>query len=455
MAGNRILILGIPGIKKSAAAKALVDRLAPLGHKYRAINFENEFLWQKVQQRARFLDSRLETQHGMWQAAWQRFCDQFDESEDCLLTMHGCFLDPLYGARCVFDPGEVARKFRPTLVITLMGDIYDAWSTTRASSKGLNIRGDPSLVQLLLARRMELLIGDQIALATPVPKQGNHVMANRNSIRNLMLSAYQPATTFLNAILNPMEATVVYLSFPISQPREMADRGDESGMLSVSQFVRAALELQHANRRLVVECPLMIDELPFRKAMRSQISEVETRERAEEALPLADRNPVVREFAFDRHSSRWPLDSLCPQADAPLCEPPSTLQAFPREQVRQALDLIDEDVTFRDYRLVDQADIVGVFNPILDATRSVQTNTDAEQGMAKSVAEEVYHAIRWQIEVFLYQNPALDPNQVVAKELRLHDSKRGQMAGESAKDYLVPCANQDELLNNLRTGGLH
>lgn len=436
MAGNRILLLGVPGVKKSLAAQTLAKKLATLSHKFDVVNFEGEYLWQKVQQRARFLDSPIAVQHQMWRTAWDVFNKRFDESKDYLLTMHGCFLDPLYGGRCVFDPGEVARKFKPTLVITLINDIYDAWSTTRSASAGLDIRGDPSLVQLLIGRRMELLVGDQIALAAPVPDQSTHVLASRTTVRNLMLSVNQPVTTFINAIVNPLDSTVAYLSFPISQPREMEARGDLSGLQKVSQFVRAAFDLQHQNHKLVVECPLMIDELPFCRAARSALV-----------------NTTSDFLEFDREACRWPLKDLGVLKDA-LLPAPSELQPFPRKQVLQALDLIDEDVTFRDYRLVDQADIVGVFNPILDPARSTQTDKDEEQGMAKSVAEEVHHALRWQLEVFLYQDPALDPNHVVAKELRIHESKKGQMKGEAARDYLVLCQTEDELLNNLQTGGL-
>ena len=171
-------------------------------------------------------------------------------------------------------------------------------------------------------------------------------------------------------------------------------------------------------------------------------------------LPQMVADAQQAAFNFDRNQLRWPLSDLCPPTDSFLAAPPANLQPFPRKQLQQALDLIDEDVTFRDYRLVDQADIVGVFNPILDPSRSKQSDTPEEQGMAKSVAEEVLHAMRWQVEVFLFQDPQLDPNQVVSKELRLHDSKKGQMAGESARDYLVLCSSQNELLDHIKNGGL-
>ncbi|AYQ27626.1 hypothetical protein DT070_06020 [Polaromonas sp. SP1] len=79
MAGNRILILGIPGVKKSVAANALATKLETLRHNYRVVNFESEYLWQRVQQRARFLDAPIYVQHEMWLDAWNRFSAQFVE----------------------------------------------------------------------------------------------------------------------------------------------------------------------------------------------------------------------------------------------------------------------------------------------------------------------------------------------------------------------------------------
>ena len=68
-------------------------------------------------------------------------------------------------ARWILDVNEVA-SFRPHLIVTLIADVYDMWWRTESRAAGEAWKGRPTLEQLLLARRFEVAIGDQLALAS-------------------------------------------------------------------------------------------------------------------------------------------------------------------------------------------------------------------------------------------------------------------------------------------------
>lgn len=106
--------------------------------------------------------------------------------------------------------------------------------------------------------------------------------------------------------------------------------------------------------------------------------------------------------------------------------------------------MIDSDVTLRDFRLVEQATFLAVFNPIIDVRRS---------SMARSVREEIRRALSCQIPVFLFQDSKHDPNHRVLTELEIAPESRGTMEAESSKDFLIVCKSHDELLANIRKGG--
>lgn len=438
MTAKRILILGIPGVQTSRAATRLSEELQAIGHDFEVVNFERDFLWgDDGREKATFLGSSIHGQHDRWETAWAQLKKRLDEAPDrsYLLSMHGCYISKHYGARCVFEPGVVARDFNPQIIFTLITDIYDAWTITHRKAAGIALKGDPRLSHLLMARRAELLVGDQIALASKSSSTSQHVgpKGNRKYVRNLLLSAYHPVQTFLNAVNSPDSFHAAYLSFPISQPRELENDGDKSAREVISQFVAAAFALQHHSRKLVVQCPLGIDEIPFVRALSSDTG-------IEESKPTQEDEFVLQ---FDRDNARWGLKELLGR-DTMLVEPPDTLELFSTAQFHEASGMIRADVTFRDFRLVEQATFIAAFNPIIAAGR---------ENMARSVREEIRRAISCQAPVYLFQDAVYDPKHRVLNELEIAPESRGTMEGESSKDFIIVCNSRDELLRNISHGG--
>ncbi|TDP60644.1 hypothetical protein [Roseateles toxinivorans] len=426
---KRVIILGVPGVRKTSAANKIAAELKLTGVPCTVINFEDAFLYGTLaNDKASFLSSPLEVQHKRWTDAWAKCKNRLPKTGNFILTMHGCFISSLFGARSLLDPGQVARDVNPTLVITLISDIYDCWSETHGGAKGLSIRGDPSLTQLLVARRLELIIGDQIALASPVSAKltNGHRSYKPLRIKNLLLSVYHPIKTFVHAIACGPQLKIGYLSFPISQPREMEAIGDKSGMEEVSAFVRKAFEIQERHSDLVLLCPLAIDELPFKSWLDSV------------ANPANGATAV-----FDRAKFRWPLKSLHGELK-PLMDPIAQLESMNLQEAHEATSLIKNDVTLRDYRLVDQADFTAVFNPILAGNR---------KDIAKSVAEEIKRSQILQIPVFLFQDIKRDPERNTLRELGIHPEMIPTMAREPSRDLLISCNDINDLYQHLENGG--
>jgi hypothetical protein len=272
-------------------------------------------------------------------------------------------------------------KFRPTLIVNLIADVYDMWWTTEHRARGASFRGRPTLEQLLTGRRFELLIGDQIANAC------------EQRPRHILLAASHPVSTLLRCIYND-HAQIVYLSFPISAPRDLKRAGDGTGIAEVSDFIRRAYELQNTTDIVACVCPLGIDELPL-------VSCLEDVRNHNAGLDPKDK-AYRKEVRFNRGSSRWDL-SACWDEDERLCRQPTEGGPFPIEQVEAAGGMIHSDVSWRDFRLVEQANCVAVFNPVFRGRSRV----------ARGVRREIDFSKTLGMSVFVYQDETHDPDHKV------------------------------------------
>lgn len=421
MMAYRVLFLGTTGVKKQQVLERLTVWFREnLGQEWRQIDFEHDYLFKLAKgglQPNSFLDASLAVQADRWRTSWTRLTAELD-GQNTFLSLHGVYIRGHYGSQCALNIDSVVRDFQPNLIVTLIADVYDMWWRTEARAQGEAWRGRPSLEQLISARRQELLVGDQIAHAQQPP------------VRNLMLAVGHPCETLAHCIIHP-DPRIVYLSFPISEPRKMAARGDQSGMTEVSEFIRAAYRHQKTSPHLALECPLAIDEIPFINALPVPAPAAEGDQeqgRQRQAQPEG-------EIAFDRAAARWDLGRFWPEADRlslPAAEPQIK---FPGTQLRDASGSILTDVTFRDYRMVQQVERLAVFNPVF--------NNRPE--MAGSVGQEIDFAVAQGRPVYVYQDPKHDSQGVMNQFFgRLTDST---MAPAPSRNLIVRKNSVQELLD--------
>lgn len=391
---------------------------------WEVLTFESQFLYDEHTggiERETFLDSKQAVQHSAWQGTWKAFRNHVQRlratspNTNVLISLHGCFARDHYGTRTFVQPQEVA-ELQPDNIVTLLDNVYDMWWETRRRAAGLQFVGIPTLEQLLSARRAETMIADQVAFSTTPP------------IPHLVLSVHHPCETLWNWITH-RSPKVVYLATPIAAPRRLQEEDDPSGIEEVDGFLRTAYQHQHEDSQLAVVSPLTIDELPLLQAlMRSEADARSAKQYVGDDMPIR----------FDRESYAWDVDRAI---GLPMLSPaelaPSTRDDIPAGEIRSAGGMIDTDVGWRDYRLVDQANFLVVFNPCFKK----------QDKISGSVLREIKYASA-RIPVFIYQDDLHDPG---GRTKQMLFPNRGQMQFEPSEKRLVLETNSlDDLFRRLR-----
>jgi len=265
------------------------------------------------------------------------------------------------------------------------------WWRTEKRAAGIVMRGRPSLEQLVLGRRVEAGLGDEIRLASST------------NPRHLMVAVSHPCSTVANCIYDrKFDCHVVYLSFPISAPRDLLKDGDASGIQEVSDFNSAAYERQRSSKKFAFISPLGIDEIPFVKTYEATMEQYHEARRI--AISEGEEPPAPPgTMEFDPVVGRWNLDGFW-RPDERLGIPEKPYCPFPIEDVRTACGNMYTDVGWRDYRLVEQADCLAVFNPVFKNRKDI----------SRGVRNEIEHALRYGKPVHIYQDPSHDPNEISA-----------------------------------------
>ncbi len=166
---KRILLLGPTGVDKAEAANRLAARMkASLGHELRYVDFENEYLKQhlNVKNWTIFLAQDIAQQATTWRRGWEDFKKKID-GDTTILGLHATYISGPLGLRSPVHLPSICDDFKPTLIISLIDDVYQMWSRTEARAAGQEIKGRPSFEQLLVARRAEQLLGDLILEVAP------------------------------------------------------------------------------------------------------------------------------------------------------------------------------------------------------------------------------------------------------------------------------------------------
>jgi hypothetical protein len=362
---RRILLLGPTGVDKRRAFDRVSARVSSmLGHHFKYIDFENECLKQhlSVKSWTTFLAQDIALQATTWLRGWEDLKNKLD-SEITVLGLHATYVSGPLGLRCPVHVPSICEEFNPTLIISLVDDVYQMWSRTETRAAGQDIIGRPSFEQLLVARRAELLLGDVILSHTRNPSARHILCATGNSIDAL-----------INLII--FDAAVTYLSFPISSPRELSAEGDAHRL--------AAAEMQVHRTRSIIS-PLSIDELPivFKARAASGAEQIE----------------------FDCENDRWKLENMW-GPDLAILPSLTGGRTFPIAQIENAAGTIQTDVGWRDRRLVLQSKSLAIICP----------KPPREERITRGVSEEIQTAVTLGILCNIWQKPEWDPNDFVGKQ---------------------------------------
>lgn len=370
---KRVLLLGPTGVDKGTAVARLNSRLqATPGHQFRYIDFENDFLKPKlnVKHWTVFLAQDIAQQATTWRLAWDELRGELD-NENIILGLHATYVSGPLGLRCPVHIPSICDDFKPTLIISLIDDVFQMWTRTETRAAGQEIKGRPSFELLLVARRAELLLGDVILSHT-----GN------SSARHVLCATGNSLDALINLIV--FNSKVTYLSFPISAPRELELKGDLTFIDIINQAHQLAASEMISTRTRSFISPLAIDELPIVfKRMRD-----------------AD---AVGEMEFDCENERWNLAKLWGNPSLPILPSLTGPRKFPIAQIDGAAGAIRTDVGWRDRRLVLQSESLAIVCP----------KPPGEDRITRGVAEEIQTAVPLGIMCNIWQKPEWDPNDFV------------------------------------------
>ncbi len=345
-----------------------------------------------------FLTTTRSSQHQIWNDAWKNFSTNLIQNSKfngiTILILHGVYVSARYGVRSFIDFNSICKEYNPTLIITLLDDIYNLFSRTESHASGDKNLGRPTFEQLLMARRNETLVGDLIAYQNSLTQPARHVICSVN----------HPIKTLLDLII--FDAKIVYLAFPISEPRRMSEKNDNSFIESINNLHNLISERN--TNHLVYLSPLAIDELPLCFEAMPTIQEYEGRKKTIKTDDMLD-DETKKERLTDLDSlvisfnknSRWNLSDLWNDCEL-ICDNTPIIPEEIEIPVSQLVDIhgiIKTDIGWRDYKLVEQADVLALFCPVPpnrdDVTRGVMG--EWQEAATNSKACYVYQEADWDL----------------------------------------------------------
>lgn len=404
---KRFLILGPTGVQKATALANVQRYSETLGQtqSIRCADFEHDFVLPANEiEMHTYLDSDYRAQRAHWEKGWARFEKEVAPEDEIILSLHAVTTRNDYGVRSPVDVFSLAN-FKPQIIVTLIDDVYSSKCQTRARAGGFAHVGDPTLEQLVDARRHELLLGDLIA---------GHC---QTSPKHVVLAVSHPARA-LHRLLFNSELRSVYLSFPISGPRKSKakDPDDSAGIAEVNAFLQRVNEFEKINSRVVGFCPLTIDEKPLEKLL--------------EDLP----NPAPTDVPFSM-TNRWQVSDFWGKEillNSGIKQPDEV--SLRVHELRDVVGMINADVRKRDYRLVEQAERLVVFNPLYEGKEP------------RGVSAEIACAAMRHIPVFIYQDPNHDPLNIARARFATDGGALGRPITQQLTTFVDTL---DELLENI------
>jgi hypothetical protein len=204
--------------------------------------------------------------------------------------------------------------------------------------------------------------------------------AGTTAVRHILCAAGNTLDALVNLIV--FNATVTYISFPISAPRKLAEKGDASFIDVINDAHHLAAAEMASDRRRAFISPLAIDELPIVKARR-------------------EGNEVI----FSPRNDRWSLIDLWGNQDLLILPASENELRFPVEQIDDGAATIETDVGWRDRRLVLQSNSLAIVCP----------KPPGEDRITRGVADEIETAGTVGIVCNYWEKQEWDPEDFVGK----------------------------------------
>lgn len=241
-------------------------------------------------------------------------------------------------------------------IITLIDDVFSIWNKIKKREvEGGFLNTSLRLREILAWRSLEFLNAEALKEYLNTSEEGNQRASH------YVVSIRHPYNTFYNLIFD-QKPIRIYLSYPISETRKNSDEITE-----INDFRKIMHKIGSYNAVAIFD-PVAIDEL----AMESALTEATTTGSTTEVTIL------------EKH--RWPIDLpdlLVDNYNWPI--------KIPKQEIDEVSGDIRNQITSRDYTLVDSSQFLAVYRPFYKKIPS--RGADAEIKHAKEYMKKVvvYH----------------------------------------------------------------
>lgn len=395
-----------------------------------------------------FLYLPVRDQQELWRNSFVKAVDRWKQEKPrpkyAFLSLHvtwqarSQFFSPLaWRMPPTFEDTLIDRlkdDFRPRHCVTLIDDVYTVQKRIR--ERGYNFR----LIELLRWRNVEMLMTDLLSQHI-VPDECRKKDRKKYPFEHSPIIAVRQPLSMLYSFLFDPEKPRIYVSYPISEPRRIAERdGTDEPIEEINRFRSTLHEI------FTVFDPVSIDERPmqilFNKNspveqtdLNTAIAEAIARTNAEGGDLAAALEASLKEFLSARLNDEIVLraENMWPgiEFDTISEEDPTDVRLSLNEVEEIATESgeggseIDRQIRSRDFRLIDQADYVVVYRP-----------TYCRDRWSGGTLEEVRYAHETGKRAIIIRDPGADG------QLR-HGPFSFDLAARDVKDA-VPNLNQPE-----------
>lgn len=330
----RVLFTGTTGIKMKETVSNLAmycyekNKLAPDLENIRSKDYlsvydvEDEI--KKETDFTAYLDSdNYKWQESVWEQAAQRILQQLEKQKPKNAFI--CMNVPYFRKSRFFPaiPVDLMKRLDVDIIVTLIEEAHLIWQRITTRNIVFPTRSTFRLREIFSWRAATILCADCLA------KTLSAFNPERPSVKNYVVAVKNPRQMLYRLIFEPQILTV-YASFPISSTRDDAKKREQIDVFRVQ-----------LHKDFCVFDPATIDERVYQIALsKQQTDTIELRE-----------------------SDRWPLPksfSLCQEdrADYPI--------RISADQLKEVVQEVDNNIRFRDFRMISQSKSLAAFRPHFD-----------------------------------------------------------------------------------------
>ena len=369
----RALFLGQTGIDKKRHLQMLTDLCASRGVNVDAVMNVGDIMYSeshkagKPLQKGKILDLPLAELSILRRLAFTGIGYESSKYDNVFVNSHAVFRwnNQLFKA---FELSEL-ESLNPDVVITLVEDVEAIKHRLDTLKEAKSLPGDVSysLKDLLIWREEEILTAEIISSVLKVP----HYVLGVSIEPEVSTTPLEVAYSLL---FEPWKPTA-YVSYPISDAQENPQIWEK--VLEFRRLVRSSLTAFD---------PMMIGEKRLQKMLHAERT--------------AERNG--RKLTFEVGNGQVVLDF---------------------NEIEEAIPDIDGQIVARDYKLVDQADVIVAYFP-----------ADANDNplIAAGVQSEIEHATAFTKEVIVVWEASRDPTPFIHQRVDRRFSTLGEL-----REYLV------------------